>query len=211
MKAYCGDTRSKKLLAKLCANDIGQCIIRGKRSGRRLDSFFYDNGAFVDWRKGESFDSMRFERDLRAMRFTGERPDFIVLPDVVAGGMASLRFSLDWLSDVLFTDATYFDGEESGMVYYLAVQDGMTPADIPDSVWPHIGGLFVGGTVEWKEETMSQWAELAHANGVKCHVGRVGTARRVAMAKAAGVDSIDSCLPMWSDENFSKFTTALAA
>lgn len=48
-----------------------------------------------------------------------------------------------------------------------------------------------------------------HRRGLPCHVGRVGTARRIAWAKRIGADSIDSCLPLWSRENLDSFLRAL--
>ena len=55
-----------------------------------------------------------------------------------------------------------------------------------------IDGIFLGGTMEWKLETMHEWAKYAHMRGIKCHVGRIGPVRRMLLAELAGADSIDS-------------------
>jgi len=70
-------------------------------------------------------------------------------------------------------------------------------------------GVFVGGTLEWKLDTGAAWVQFAHKQGLPCHVGRVGTAKRVRWAIDIGADSIDSCLPLWSSENLGQFLGAL--
>lgn len=50
----------------------------------------------------------------------------------------------------------------------------------------------MGGSTEWKLETMSAWAKFAHAHGIGCHVGRIGSPGRMVLAHISGVDSIDS-------------------
>jgi hypothetical protein len=90
----------------------------------------------------------------------------------------------------------------------LVTQDGQQPRDLA----PFVGlfdVVFVGGTLQWKIATGPEWVRFAHQHGKLAHIGRVGTARRVAWAKRIGVDSIDSCLPLWSRENLNKFVTAL--
>lgn len=160
------------------------------------DSWFFDNGAFRAWSRREPFDEHAFERDVARIRREGLTPDFVVAPDVVGGGLTSLAFSLSWVDRL------------AGLRVYLAVQDGMEP----EHVAPHIGrfdGVFVGGTLEWKLRTGVSWVDFAHAHGKPCHVGRVGTASRVEWARAIGVDSIDSSLPLWSVEKFEAFMGAL--
>lgn len=66
----------------------------------------------------------------------------------------------------------------------------------PDRFFPRellsVDGIFVGGSIAWKLDTMSSWAKLAHRLGIGCHVGRIGTPGRMILAHLAGVDSIDS-------------------
>jgi len=73
---------------------------------------------------------------------------------------------------------------------YLAVQDGMTAAD----VIPHLAryyGLFVDGSLAWKLATGAAWVRLAHRRRLRCYVGRVGTAACVRRAREIGTDSVD--------------------
>lgn len=211
IKAYCGDSRKHTTLATMSANNVGQCIIRGKLNGRRLDDWFYDNGAFLDHKNGRAFDACTFERDLRRIDMHSERgemvaPAFVVLPDLVMGGLESLDVSLDWLA---YLQTTHSGRAQNGK-YYLAVQNGMVPSDLEGIDWELLGGLFVGGSMDWKLETMAEWAELAHRMGKKCHVGQIGTVERVELADLAGVDSVDSCAPMWNERKLEKFIDAIS-
>ena len=72
-----------------------------------------------------------------------------------------------------------------------------------------ISVLFVGGTIEWKLRTGHKWVELAHEQGIRCHIGRVGSMKRVIWARKIGADSIDSSLPLFSREKLDRFLRAL--
>lgn len=138
--------------------------------------FALDNGAWTAFQRGEPFDASAFER---AVDMLGEGADWTVIPDIVAGGLASLDFSLAWL-----------DRLSGCRRLLLAVQDGMTP----DLVRPLLSqriGVFVGGTTEWKLATAMEWGQLAHHVGCHMHVGRVNTVRRIRLCAAAGADSFD--------------------
>ena len=135
-----------------------------------------DNGAWTAYQKGEPFDAPAFER---ALDVAGEHADWIVVPDIVAGGRESLEFSLSWL-----------DRMRQFKLNLLAVQDGMELNDIR----PHLSdrvGIFVGGTTEWKLDTMCKWGELARDVGCYLHIGRVNTCKRIRLCKKAGADSFD--------------------
>lgn len=195
MRVYVGQTRSGWLVAELLALGYGECTCRGELPPRRRP-WFYDNGAFKDWRAGVDFDVAAFEADLRLLReHPLVRPDFIVAPDIVAGGMASLERSRAWLP-VLADIAPVF----------LAVQDGMEP--IAELV-AGFAGVFVGGTTEWKLRTGGAWVKVAHGIGIPCHIGRVGSAKRVRWAQRIGADSIDSSLPLFGKRNLRPFRAAV--
>lgn len=198
MISYIGDTRSRRILDIARSMGWGQIIQRGRLSGRRLDLWSLDNGAYEDWKAGRAFDAEQFAADLEAICTSSCRPRFVVCPDIVAGGAASLELSLSWRERCQAVAPTY-----------LAVQDGM-PEDDVAAVLCLFDGLFVGGTLSWKLATGASWIRLAHRYGLPCHVGRVGTARRVAWAIASGADSIDSCLPLWSSEKLAAFRGALS-
>jgi hypothetical protein len=110
----------------------------------------------------------------------GANADWSVVPDIVAGGHASLDMSLRWLRRVL----------DETPVAMLAVQDGMSVADVRGFVGPRVG-LFVGGSTAWKLSTMNDWAVLGRERGAWVHVGRVNTARRISACQVAGVMSFD--------------------
>jgi hypothetical protein len=146
---------------------------------------------------------VRWERDLRCVAYRVEAgklqaPDFVVVPDLVGGGAASLARSLEmveWVPTEL-------------PVRYLVVQEGMTPAQVAE-VLPHFGGVFIGGaSMEWKLGTALEWIALAHAHGRRCHIGRIGTLARLEFARRLGADSVDSCQPLWALDRLEAFGLA---
>ena len=141
-----------------------------------FEKWCIDNGAWTAHTQGKPFNESNF---LRCMDKLGDGAQFTVVPDIVAGGLESLAYSLDWLPRL----------EGVGLLL-LAVQDGMTPDDIR----PHLTddlGIFVGGTTEWKLGTLHQWGKLARETGAYFHVGRVNTARRIRLCQDAGANSFD--------------------
>jgi hypothetical protein len=185
------------LIKDLTDEGIGECTCRGELPPRRFP-WFFDNGAFRDWTAEKPFNEPAFIRDLERLR---EMPamDFLVAPDVVAGGMQSLDTSISWLQRIEANTASPI---------FIAVQDGMTPEGIADRL-DGFAGIFVGGTLPWKLRTGHLWCDMAHKRGLICHIGRVGTAKRVHWARRAKADSIDSCLPLWSHANMTTFLRAL--
>jgi len=136
-----------------------------------------DNGAWSAHIAGEPFKEQPF-RD--AVAKIGANADFVVAPDIVAGGKASLELTRAWLPWVL----------RHTMVALIAVQDGMVPGDVIHRLGKRCG-IFVGGSTDWKEATMAMWAAVAHSCGAICHVGRVNTKRRIFLCAAADADSFD--------------------
>lgn len=181
MIGYASRTGTRRNLDAL--RRAGWRLMVSAKGPLRPERFRYalDNGAWTAFQRGEPFDVPAFEK---AVALLGPGADWIVLPDVVAGGLASLRFSLDWLDTLRNRPAL------AGARYLLAVQNGMTPRDIAPLAGPEIG-IFVGGDTPWKLATMAAWTRLAHERGAICHVGRVNTARRIHLCAAAGADSFD--------------------
>lgn len=135
-----------------------------------------DNGAWTAFQRNEPFDVVAFQR---AVDMFGERADWVVIPDIVAGGLASLDFSLAWI-----------DRLAGCKRLLLAVQDGMTTEAIRPFLSDRVG-IFVGGSTDWKLATAIEWGQLAHDVGCYMHVGRVNTVRRIRLCAAAGADSFD--------------------
>ena len=76
-----------------------------------------DNGAWSAFNQGKPFDAHKFRKILAWSATQEISPDWVVLPDIVAGGLESLEFSMCWLDEV----------SEYTTRPLLAVQDGMTP------------------------------------------------------------------------------------
>jgi len=178
MVAYASRTGTKRNLAALRA--AGWRLMVSAKGRHRTEGFPYalDNGAWWAHQTGLPFDSVAFWEVYR--RF-GDGADFVVLPDIVGGGLRSLVFSLRWRARM-----------EWRCPQLLAVQDGMTPALVATfvDVGPDLG-IFVGGTTEWKERTLPAWGKLAKARGAYLHVGRVNTARRIELCALVGAHSFD--------------------
>lgn len=139
--------------------------------------FALDNGAWGCFQRGDQLDERAF---LHAVEELHVSADWLVLPDIVTGGMRSLEYSLRWLDELTWVTCPVL----------IAVQDGMTEADVR----PHLSkrvGLFLGGSTEWKLHTMHAWGQLARETGAHYHVGRVNTKRRIRLAISAGAHSCD--------------------
>lgn len=121
-------------------------------------------------------------------------------PDLVAQGWDSLAFSVEHVAEL------------GGLNPYLVAQDGME-ADVNrvrQALSEHrFGGLFVGGSLDWKLSTSVMWVDAAHSVGVPCHIGRVGNPNRLRWAREIGADSIDSCQPLWAVAYADAFLAAL--
>lgn len=145
----------------------------------RTEGFAYalDNGAWSAYTQGRPFDVRAFEI---ALRRCGPGADWTTIPDIVAGGRASLDLSLRWMQRVL---------SESPRAL-LAVQDGLTPDDVVPFVGERVG-IFLGGSTAWKEATLLEWGALGRRLGCWVHCGRVNSARRIRRCGDAGVTSFD--------------------
>ncbi|HKD44694.1 MAG TPA: hypothetical protein VKD24_03485 [Candidatus Angelobacter sp.] len=177
MFAYASRTGTRRNLSALRAAGWGLMVsARGVHRTEGFDRYCIDNGAWTSFTQGQQFDEAAF---LKVYELLAANSDFVVLPDIVAGGHGSLEFSLAWRQRLPFV-----------CPQLLAVQDGMTSDEVASLIGPRLG-IFVGGTSQWKEQTMRNWGQLARARDAYCHVGRVNSARRIALCAAAAVDSFD--------------------
>lgn len=176
MIAYASRTGTRRNLAALRA--AGWRLMVSARGVLRTEGVRYalDNGAWTAHQRREPFDVPAFEVALDRL---GDGADFVVAPDIVAGGLKSLDFSVSWMDRL----APYTK-------VLIPVQDGMTPSDVAGIVSPSVG-LFLGGSTEWKLATMLSWGERCCRWGVLFHVGRVNSSRRISMCAAASADSFD--------------------
>jgi hypothetical protein len=99
-------------------------------------------------------------------------PRWVLVPDVVADRDATLR-KWDKYSQI---------AQQFGWPLAMAVQDGMTPEDLPDECV-----VFVGGTTKWKWDTVEMWASTNR----RVHVGRVNEVEKLILCEKLGVESVD--------------------
>jgi len=180
MKVYVGNEGRHSGRALMAEMGYGVLFTAHYGNPDRYIYYCLDNGAYGAWSSGRTYDSGPFERALEKLLKHEKQPDFSVIPDIVAGGIDSLEYSLSWLSKL-----------PKGGRYYLAVQDGMKPQDLEGHL-DGISGLFVGGTLDWKIKMGETWVKYAHTKGLNCHIGRAGTFNRILWASRIGADSIDS-------------------
>jgi len=182
MKIYTGQTGNPKNIEEIRKRGMGIMISSCHSDPPRKHSAEFpcalDNGAFSNYAKKEPFDEYLFTKTLSTCLKHKIYLDFIVCPDIVAGGLRSLNFSCTWRDRLIFPRLA------------LAVQDGMEP----EHIWPISGfsHIFVGGTIEWKMDTLEQWVDLARKMGRKIHVGQIGKLPYLNRCKELGVDSCDS-------------------
>lgn len=161
----------------------------------RSEGFPYalDNGAWTAFQREQPFDDGAF---LRAVDRVGERADWIVVPDVVGNATATLDAFDSWWPRL----------RGLGLLL-LALQDGMSRDDVSARLRPGVG-LFIGGSDDWKERSAQSWGEFARARSLYLHMGRVNTARRIAIAASAGCDSTDGTSASRFAQNIRRLSAA---
>lgn len=171
--AYASRTGTKRNLAALRAAGWGLLVTPAVPRTEGFERYCLDNGAWSAFCQGTAWDAGAFSALVDAVG----PGDFIVAPDIVAGGLASLALTESWLPRL------------PGL-RLVAVQDGIMPSDVRPLLGPTVG-IFVGGSTEWKLSTMPTWGRLAKEVGCYLHVGRVNTKRRIYMCSFVGADSFD--------------------
>lgn len=173
---YASRTGTRRNLALLRA--AGWRLFVSAKGVLRTEGFPYalDNGAWSAFTQGEDFDVEAFEK---AFDLLGAGADFVIVPDIVAGGRSSLDLSLSWM-----------DRLAPARKLLIPNQDGLVPADFADLVSERVG-IFHGGSTEWKIETMVEWGRWCAERDVYFHVGRVNTGPRFRLAHVAGACSVD--------------------
>ncbi len=139
--------------------------------------YVLDNGAFGCWSKGKEWDSTSFLKHVERYAFHQNRPDWVVVPDVVAERHQTLANWDRWAPLLK---------HEYMLPLALAVQDGMTLSDVLClDIRPDV--IFVGGSTEWKWDTFNRWAN----DWDRVHVGRVNTEKYLLKCLNSGVESCD--------------------
>ncbi len=134
-----------------------------------------DNGIYADTVAGRKWEFEPFLKLLYKAKESPVDPKFVVVPDVLFDAeQTKKRFN-------------YYKQKikQLGFKFRLAmaVQDGMTPNDIPskDVV------AFIGGSTKFKHEQTSKFVDA----GFDVHVGRVNTIKRLLWASQLGCASVD--------------------
>lgn len=223
MRVYVGQTRGRRE-PEIDALGFGEMTQPSEWPPRRTaNGWASDNEVFAKWKARKSFDDgahhdflQRLHHHINVLgwwetsrsggvtRSPATPPRFVVLPDVVADGQASFRKSMEWLPWM----------EPLGWPLFFVVQDGMRAADVA-AIMPDVDGLFVGGSSSWKWATAAAWGALCLDWGRPLHIGRVGTGKRARWAREIesclpGLElSVDSTIPLWSDDNMRRFCVGL--
>lgn len=123
-----------------------------------------DNGAFACWDQKENvFNDEKWEQVLPAWRellfwasVNNQKPMWAIVPDVPGNKERTLENWGKYASEVSFPKA-------------IAVQDGMTPADIR-TLTPLPEVICIGGTTEWKWSTVPMWNyAFPHVHVLRCN------------------------------------------
>lgn len=177
MKIIVGDTRSRRLVSLLEKRGWGRMIIKKRVTPYPGEIIGFDNGAYGRFIRGEKFDETEFIRTIT--KFRDLVPYLAVVPDIVSGGLKSLKLSNTWIRRLSKIVPSWN--------WYLAVQDGMS----------------------FKFTFGPKISKLAKRLGLKIHLARAATAKKIRLAYAIGADSLDSALPLFSEKKLERFTREL--
>lgn len=183
MTPYCSATGTRTTRQKFLSNGWRVLWVATGHNWASKPHIPYaiDNGAWSAHLRDKPFSEEAFINCLKFSREHPElgEPDWVVLPDIVAGGVPSLKYSLSWESRV----------RPYSEKVLIAVQDGMKPKDIEKYLDGHTG-IFVGGSTPWKLRTLPLWGAAARG---RCylHVARVNTMKRINLCSGVGADSFD--------------------
>lgn len=151
---------------------VGPSAIR-KTKLRPWIPFALDNDAFSAWVHNTTWNEDAWLSMLKTVRQSGFKPLWALVPDVVANAQATI--------DLWHKHSPV--AASFGWPLAFAVQDGMTPADIPNEA----DVVFIGGSTEWKWKTLPMWATCRR----RIHVGRVNEVERLWICERYGVESVD--------------------
>ena len=169
---------SAAIARRFPADDIGIILCDHNLNATEWDVVL-DNGAYVAWKNEVEWDEKSWLQ-LAQKVSARDRVQWAVVPDVVTDREATLRSYQRWAQHMRC---------DLGFNLAIAVQDGMTPTDIPtgagDSIRPDV--IFVGGSTDWKWKTLRTWTTAFD----RIHVGKVNTLRQLTAAHDAGAESVD--------------------
>ncbi len=206
MKIYfaCPTGLRRNSIVSAHGDKYGACLTRDIFNNVTAQTmpWFFDNGAFSDWKNQKSFNFQKFvnrlvEIEIAVRTEKYPSPDFVVIPDLVTKGDVSLKYSSAWME--------YLNDNFPHHKYYLAIQDGMALGDVEKQIQARtIDGLFLGGTKPFKYAEGSKWVALAKRYGLPIHCGGIGTRKNTLWAKMEGFDSVDSGVAMIHPKHLSE-------
>jgi hypothetical protein len=191
MRIFVGNhvgTKFRQLIAKYPDN-LGN-LLSPPRWMNAPGAWALDNGAYIAFKNGTSWDEKQFFKLLDKIDFHKNRPEWVLCPDVVGSKEGTLLLWEKYSPLLLNT----------GLKIAFAVQDGMTPADVPESA----SLVFVGGSTQWK------WTHYhIFCRSFPTHVGRVNTYKRLWQCHHAGAQSIDGTGWFRKSTEFSSMSSPL--
>ena len=132
-----------------------------------------DNDAYICHCHGRRWDEHKWLSFLDRQRLNPCRPRWALVPDVVCNREKTLERWDKYHGEVI----------RRGMRPAFAVQDGMTPEDVPAKAEV----VFIGGSTSWKMRSIPVYTQKFSC----VHVGRINTPKNLASCQAAGVESVD--------------------
>ena len=149
----------------------------------------FDNRAYPNFVAGKEFNNTEFLLRIKKAESLSSNMIVAVTPDIVKGGMKSLELSNSWIEQLT---------KENSFPWFLAVQDGMLPIEVENSLkhYPY-KGVFLGGGNTFKNLQGKLYSNLAKKYGLKFHYGRCGTRKKLKHAYNIGSDSCDSYFPTY--------------
>lgn len=135
--------------------------------------FALDNDAFTAWRDGKEWNLNAWLTMLDDIRLlTPRRPEWVLIPDAVGDREKTLeKWELHTAALILKCPLAF------------AVQDGMTPDDVPNNAQV----IFVGGTDGWKFPNLQMWT----THFPRVHCARVNSPEMFLRCQELGCESID--------------------
>lgn len=166
--------REARRLAAVFPDRVGHIYGPGGWRGPFAEfPYALDNGAWPAFVKDQPFDESAY-RSLVALAASATiAPLWAAVPDVVCDKDATVASWYRWAPEL----------RACGWPLAFVVQNGMERQDVPASA----DLVFVGGSTEWKWETVGYWCERFP----RVHVGRVNTERLLWQAHRAGAESCD--------------------
>jgi hypothetical protein len=135
--------------------------------------YVLDNGVYRDFANNALWSADRFLELVGQCKYLKQKPLWVVVPDVVGDGNATLGLWAEWEPKL----------RKHGYPLAFVVQDGITIDQIPAIA----DVIFVGGSDTWKYPMLEKFIAL----GKPVHVGRVNNAKYLWRCYQLGAASCD--------------------